>query len=890
MSSTTPGYVVSGPGAVADRLPHDPEAERAVLGAVLLDPGAMLHIIEKLRVDHFYLESHRIVYQSCLDLHEKGDAADLVTVRNHLTEQGRLEQVGGVSYLSSLVDSLPDVANVVHYAEIVHDKAVKRQLMAAAQRIISTCSLDHGEARDAVELAQKDVYRIAEDTLSGGLMPIRGLTDSELANIEAARETRSTLTGLDTGFVRINELTSGLQRKDLVILAARPSMGKTSLGVNICAHAALRGGKNVAIFSLEMAAEQLVRRLLSSEARVDQKRISGGYLAKSDWPKLELTAQALRDVNLWIDDTPGITALELSAKARRLKQERGLDLVMVDYMQLMSGGARFNSRNEEVSAISRNLKAVAKELDVPMLVLSQLSRQPERRGGDHRPQLSDLRESGCLTADTTILRADTNDRVAIAELLKSNAREIPVWSVNEELQIVPRTMSHVFSSGTKPVFRLSLASGRRVKASGNHPFLAFEGWKRLDELKVGSRIGVPRTLPDPMEPVTWSEARIVLLAHMIGDGSFVRRQPIRYASQDEDNVEAVTKAALAFGVTAKGGWDEQARSYQIRLPAPYHLTHGKRNPIAEWLDDLGLFGCRGHEKHVPREVFALPKEQVALFLRHLWATDGHVSVRRIRGRKSVAIHYSTNSRRLADDVAALLLRFDIVSRTKTSQKGSYRPTHLVWITGAEDQRRFFDGIGAFGPKKEPARKALAVLDNITSNTNVDTIPRHVWSSVRERLAEIGMTHRQYAAALGGSFGGSSMFAFCPSRPYLERVAAVVEDDRLAKLARTDIFWDEVVAIEDLGEEEVFDATVEGTHNFIADGIIVHNSIEQDADVVMFIIRPSVYDREVEDPRRAELIIAKQRNGPIGEIDLIFQHEFTRFENADFSHEDGDAPW
>jgi len=438
MSSTTPGNVVPGPAPLADRLPHDPEAERAVLGAVLLDPGAMLHIIEKLRAAEFYLESHRIVFQACLDLHEKGEAADLVTVRNNLTEQGRLEQVGGASYLASLVDALPDVANVVHYAEIVHDKSVKRQLIAAAQRILSTCSLDHGEAREAVETAQKDVFRIAEDTLSGGLVHIRGLADSEMKNIEASRETHSTLTGLDTGFVRLNELTSGLQRKDLVILAARPSMGKTSLGINICAHSVLRHGKKVAIFSLEMAAEQLVRRLLSSEARVDQKRLAGGYLAKSDWPKLELAAQSLSDVSLWIDDTPGLTVLELSAKARRLKQERGLDLVMVDYMQLMSGGARFSSRNEEVSAISRSLKAVAKELDVPLLVLSQLSRQPERRGGDHRPQLSDLRESGSIEQDADvvmfIIRPSVYDRDVEdprrAELIIAKQRNGPIGEID----------------------------------------------------------------------------------------------------------------------------------------------------------------------------------------------------------------------------------------------------------------------------------------------------------------------------------------------------------------------------------------------------------------------------------------------------------------------------
>jgi replicative DNA helicase len=310
--------------------------------------------------------------------------------------------------------------------------------MAAAQRILSTCTLDHGEAKDVVESAQRDVFKIAEDTLAGGLVPIRGLTDSELGNIEKARETRSTLTGIDTGYVRLNELTSGLQRKDLVILAARPSMGKTSLGLNICAHAAIRAGLKVAVFSLEMAAEQLVRRLLSSEARVDQKRIAGGYLAKSDWPKLEMAAQAVREVNLWIDDSPGITALELSAKARRLKQERGLDLVMVDYMQLMSGGTRFNSRNEEVSAISRGLKAVAKELDVPMLVLSQLSRQPERRGGDHRPQLSDLRESGSIEQDADvvmfIVRPSVYDRDADdprrAELIIAKQRNGPIGEID----------------------------------------------------------------------------------------------------------------------------------------------------------------------------------------------------------------------------------------------------------------------------------------------------------------------------------------------------------------------------------------------------------------------------------------------------------------------------
>jgi replicative DNA helicase len=436
---STPHQEAAGNGPpMIDRLPNEPEAERAVLAAMLLDPTALLMVLEKVREEEFYTEAHRIVFGACETLHERGQAVDLLTVTNHLREQGLLERVGGAAYLSSVVDALPDVANAVHYGEIVHDKAVKRRLIAAAQRILTTCSMDHGEARSAVEAAQRDVYHIAEDTLAGGLLHIRGLAETELKTIEDSRSSGSALTGLDTGFTRLNELTSGLQRKDLVILAARPSMGKTSLGVNICTHAALRGGMKVAVFSLEMSAEQLVRRMLSAEGRVDQKRLAGGYLAKSDWPKLEMAAQGLQDADIWIDDSPGITVLELSAKARRLKQEKGLDLVMVDYLQLMSGGSRFNSRTEEVSAISRGLKGVAKDLDVPLLVLSQLSRQPERRGGDHRPQLSDLRESGSIEQDADvvlfIVRPSVYDRDAEdprrAELIISKQRNGPIGDID----------------------------------------------------------------------------------------------------------------------------------------------------------------------------------------------------------------------------------------------------------------------------------------------------------------------------------------------------------------------------------------------------------------------------------------------------------------------------
>ncbi len=420
-----------------DRPPSDLEAERAVLGAILVDPVSLLNVMEKLEEQDFYLDQHRMVYGACLTLQERGQAADLVTVTNHLREESLLERVGGAALVSSLVDALPDVANAGHYAAIVFDKAVKRRLMHAARSILDTCSVDKGEATAAVESAQKAVYAIAEGTLGGGLESIGKLAEKELIHLEKAQETHSALTGIDTGYYELNDMTGGLQNTDLVILAARPSMGKTSLGLNICAHAAIRGKKKVAVFSLEMSAEQLVRRLLASEARINQKQLMTGYLAKNDWPKITAVAETLKKADLWIDDTAGITLMELSAKARRMKQERGLDLVMVDYLQLMSGSRGNTNRTEEVSAISRGLKGIAKELGVPMLVLSQLSRRPEQRGSDRRPQLSDLRESGSIEQDADIVmfivRPWVYDREADereAQLLISKQRNGPTGDIN----------------------------------------------------------------------------------------------------------------------------------------------------------------------------------------------------------------------------------------------------------------------------------------------------------------------------------------------------------------------------------------------------------------------------------------------------------------------------
>jgi replicative DNA helicase len=366
---------------------------------------------------------------------------------------------------------------------------------------------------------------------------------------------------------------------------------------------------------------------------------------------------------------------------------------------------------------------------------------------------------------------------------------------------------------------------------------------------------------------------VILLAHLLGDGSFVRRQPIRYASLDELNLAAVADAARSFGITAVRDDYAAARVSTLRLPAPFRLARGRRNPIAEWLDGLGLFGLRSHEKFIPGPVFSLPKEQVALFIRHLWATDGSVTLVRNGGGR---VYYSSTSRRLLSDLSSLLLRFGISVRIRTATPGPHRPQYTLDISGRDDQLRFLREIGVHGDRAQACERLLTSLSILRSNPNVDTIPSEIWSRVREILVERSMSHREFAAAMGTQFCGSTMWKHAPSRPRLARVAEALDAADLDLLATNDVLWDEVVAVEPVGEQEVYDATVAGAHNFIANGIAVHNSIEQDADVVILLHRDDYYDRESPRAGEADFIVAKHRNGPTDTITVAAQLHLSRF--------------
>lgn len=1190
--------------------PNDFAAEQSVLGAMLLSKDAIADVVEVLREGDFYRPAHAVVYAAILDLYGRGEPADAVTVAADLARTGELGRVGGAPYLHTLVSMVPTAANAGYYGRIVREQAILRRLVEAGTRIVSMGYTGTGDVDQMVDRAQAEVYDVTDRRTSEDYAPLSDIMGDALNEIEAISNRGGEMVGVPTGFTELDKLTNGLHPGQLIIVAARPAIGKalaldtpiatptgwtvmgalevgdlvfgddglpvpvtgvtqtwenrpcfrvtfsdgstivadaehewltddrasrksaqaaaaqyngtrhqrtfaairttrelsdtlrcatadrrlnhsirnagplqlptaelpippytlgvwlgdgtsaaahftsadpeiatfvegeeieegsaeeflgthgllnnkhvpaeylraserqrrdllaglldtdgtvtangnvqfsttsqtladgvyelivslgyrcsvatkpvrgrtpdsstvydlnfsthdtvfrlhrkqlahkertrhqsnvrrvsrfvvgvepvpsvpvrcievgnashmylagrsmvpthnSTLGVDIARAASIKHGLASVIFSLEMSRNEIVMRLLSAEAQVPLHHMRSGTMSDADWSKLASKMGVVSEAPLFIDDSPNMTLMEIRAKCRRLKQRHDLRLVVVDYLQLMTSGKRVESRQQEVSEFSRSLKLLAKELGVPVIAISQLNRGPEQRV-DKKPMLSDLRESGCLPASTRIMRADNGTEVTLGELMANGAKDIPVWALDDSLRYVPSTMTHVFSTGRKEVFRVRTASGRVLEATASHPMLTYGGWKPLGELPVGSRLAIPRHVPAPeQETSDWLDDQVIVLAHMIGDGSVIARQPIRYATKDPANIEVMTTSSTrAFDVRVSRDDYAAARCTTLRFTSLRPVTHGVRNPIAAWMDELGLFDKRSYEKFVPEAVFSLPKRQIALFLRHLWATDGSIQV--LRNGRSGRIYYATTSRRLADDVARLLLRFGLSARIRVARKSGYRDGYHVDISGGADQKVFLRRIGAHGERGLIGTRLLAILETVNENTNRDTIPRDVWTDVREVIASKGMTHREFAAAMGTQFCGSTMWKHSPSRERLSRVAQVLDSADLEMVATNDVYWDEIVSVESLGEQEVFDATVLERHNFIADGVVVHNSLEQDADMVVLLHREDAYERESPRAGEADFIVAKHRNGPTQTVTVAFQGHYSRF--------------
>ena len=426
-----------GPGGAYDRVPpHNLDAEISVLGSMLLSKDAIAEVTELVGPEDFYRGAHRTMFEAARDLYDRGEPVDPVTLADELERRGQLEGVGGIVAVHDIVSRVPTAANAVYYAKIVAEQAVRRRLIDAGTEI-TRYGYDTGTgAAEAVDAAEALVYQVAQRRSSGEFTPMKDLLAQSFELIEKLSESNSELTGLATGFIDLDRLTSGLQPSNLVILAARPAMGKSTLVMNIAAHVAVELRRPTVLFSLEMSQMELVQRVLAGEAKVDSGRLRTGKLHDSDWPKLSQAMGRLAEAPLFIDDTPGITLMEIRSKCRRLKQKHGLDLIIVDYLQLMQSHRRVENRVQEVSEISRGMKILAKELDVPVIALSQLSRKPEDRT-DRRPQLADLRESGSIEQDADIVmfiyRDDVyhadSDAKGEAELIVAKHRNGPLQTV-----------------------------------------------------------------------------------------------------------------------------------------------------------------------------------------------------------------------------------------------------------------------------------------------------------------------------------------------------------------------------------------------------------------------------------------------------------------------------
>ena len=415
-------------------LPHNLEAERSVLGAILVHNDAFNLAAQVVEPADFYRDAHRRIYDKMISLNERNNAIDFITLKEELSRAGELDEVGGPAYIASLVDGVPRATNVEYYARIVKEKATLRNLIYAANKILTNAYEADQESDLILDEAESAIFSVADDRLKAGFIPMRDLVKESFPKIEQLFEQKRFITGVPSGFVDLDEMTRGLQPGDLIIIAARPSMGKTSLVLNISQYVAAQPDLVVGFFSLEMSKESLFIRLLTSEAQIDSHRLMSGAIGQKDYGRISHALETLSAMKLYIDDTANIGVLEMRAKCRRLQAEHGLNLIVVDYIQLMSGRGRFENRTLELASISRSLKGLAKELGVPIIVLSQLSRAPESRS-DHRPQLSDLRESGALEQDADLVgliyrddvynRDPNNPDAGTAELIIAKQRNGP---------------------------------------------------------------------------------------------------------------------------------------------------------------------------------------------------------------------------------------------------------------------------------------------------------------------------------------------------------------------------------------------------------------------------------------------------------------------------------
>jgi replicative DNA helicase len=1181
--------------------PQNLEAEQGVLGSMLLDRDAIARALEGLRADDFYRDAHRVIFQAMVELFERGEPVDLITVTNRLAAAGKLEDIGGATYLAALPNLVPTAANVDFYANIVLEKSMLRALINAGTHIAAMGYDGADDVAAMIDRAEKLVFGIASRRNVQDFEAIKEILKQSFEKIDRRYQEKGTITGVATGFSDFDMLTSGLQAADMVVVAARPSVGKcvsadteivledgsiatieeiyrrrqarlltlgadrrlrltepcafvddgckpvfrvttglgrsvettachpfltrdgwvplaalragdriavprrlpvfgngnmtepelsqlaasvsdeipvaaftlrrprlasflnrlfaatgsasadldgilvyagyvlegerparqvqhlllrfgivaaigrskdpvsnsrsagwqvgiidpaslqafvseivtftrvtpgerlvteaartvrvryptrhaasagtrtlsrrhpaataatlaaeppavpdaehdicweeivsieplgakqvydltipltqnfvandvcvhnTTLSLNIAQHAALVSKIPVAIFSLETSKEQLVQRILCSEAQVDNSKLRTGFLADEDWRKLARAMGGLSEAPIFIDDSATLSIIEMRAKARKLKAEHGLGLIVVDYMQMIQSYKRAENRTQELSEIARGIKSLAKELDVPIIAVSQLSRAVETLG-QKRPMLSHLRE--CVTGDTVVWDADTGRRHTVAELAALS--EWPrLLSLDQRGRLVPVRPAAVFEKGENEVFEIRTSTGRRLCATANHLILTPEGWKPLGQLTQGSLVAAARSLPVfAAKPPNLTPDRLRLLGYLIGDGSYQLGRSTTFTSADLlTYADCVAIAEREFGAQARhrhvNGTPvvEFVHLYPCRNGEMHGRRHGNR--LSSWLRELGIAGQPHHAKRVPALVFyEADRYGWRALLRALYSTDGCLTRRRYSrtGGTLWSLHYDTTSLDLANDVRDLLLRFGIVAQISSGYldpKGTV-PIYRVCVEDVRHLHSFCEQIGIEGKKGELVVRCHAELaQHPRVKPWIDRLPY----SVSERLWTLKRESRVSWRQLGFRLQTGKTLDRPTALALAERLDAVDVKD----MATSDILWDRIASIVPKGRVPVYDLVMPLTHNFLANGIVNHNSgeIEQVSDLVVFLYREDYYDQERAQKENkeniCELIIAKHRNGPIGTVELYFHKEYSRFANLE----------
>jgi replicative DNA helicase len=865
------------------QIPQDKGAERAILGAILHDPEQIYLVADKLTPEDFYTLQHKIVYETILSLNAKEEIIDIVTVGERLEQHKNEFQGTPNTFLALLTDEVYSSAGIESYIAIIRRLALQRNLLSTCQHIVQECYKNHqDDLLSFLGEAEESIFKVSQANIHNNYHDPRVLLEDVAMQIESvyasARELGPVaVTGRASGFTQLDSKTKGFQDGDLVILAARPSQGKSSAMMTLARHIVEEDNVAVGVFSMEMSATQLLWRLISQLSGVPYSRLRVGAYSSTESLGVQSAIDMCGQFPLYIDDTPGLSISDMRSRARRMQREKNIRFICVDYLQLMEGNKRVrDGRVQEVGEISAGLKAMARELDIPVLCLSQLNRGVEYRS-DKRPMMQDLRESGCVTGDTQVWLPAKGQYAPIRELVNQS---FPVLSLDtSSKKQVFSQVSRVFSTGVKEVYKLTTQLGRSVRVTANHKFLTINGWERLDQLKIGKHIALPRQIPS-ITKSSMSYDELALLAHLIGDGCTLPNHGITYTTGQETLAQLVVDLAKkVFKDEVRPYYKKNNRGYfDTYIASTRQHTHRVFSALREWLESLYAFGLRSYEKKVPAKVFQQPPHAISHFLRHLWATDGCISISRAAPR----VFYATSSHQLAHGVQSLLLRIGINARIHRQPQGE-KGLDQFWvvISGKSDMVNFINTVGSVGDYKKNEISGIISYfkTSLKANTNRDIIPHDIWRLYAiPSMKKNEITTRQMFRGLGTRYSGTSIYKQNVSRDRAMRLAQAVNSDEIKLLAESDIYWDKISNIEPQGQEEVYDLTVPDYHNFVANDFFLHNSIEQDADLILFLYRDEVYNDDSPAKGLCEVIIGKHRNGPLGTVNLKFLGETMQFVN------------